>query len=97
MNYGGNRGDARGFRLAFLQKLQDTRTQDGKATLLSYVAKCVVLQALAESQAQDAHQGEQDGHGDTYNPAATKGAAAQAGSEEQRAEGVGGTVPISLG
>lgn len=42
LNQGGPMGNAQGFRLAFLNKLGDTRTQDGKASLLEYITRVLV-------------------------------------------------------
>eukprot|EP01025_Chloroclados_australasicus_P040382 TRINITY_DN4216_c0_g1_i1.p1 TRINITY_DN4216_c0_g1~~TRINITY_DN4216_c0_g1_i1.p1 ORF type:complete len:833 (-),score=101.21 TRINITY_DN4216_c0_g1_i1:1768-3951(-) len=44
MNYGTRLGNAMGFRLKCLSKLQDTRSLDGKHSLLSYIAQQVCKQ-----------------------------------------------------
>ena len=46
MNQGGPMAGVRGFRLGFLRKLTDTRTRDGKSSLLAYIAKCVAREAV---------------------------------------------------
>lgn len=37
----GARGNSPGFKLSSLNKLRDTKTQDGKSTLLHYLVSCI--------------------------------------------------------
>lgn len=46
MNQGSTMAGTRGFRLGYLRKLGDTRTRDGKSSLLGYIAKCVARQVV---------------------------------------------------